>query len=438
MKIAWFTPFNVESAIGQYSKYAAESLSFYVDVDILTFQKQRLHPTSLNVVYFDQENVESILNQYDTCIFNMGDYADYHRQIFDVMRRHRGIVIAHDLCLHNFFRGYYLAQKNGLEQYIDDLDSLYGPKAREEILNAAKSVAAWSRLDLLKYSFSERIAKLASAVVVHSRFHRNFMAHFFHGALEVVPLLDMNDLQTAKSLSTGAYDSNGKIHLLTVGMVNPNKRVASVIEAVGDTPQLKKLIDYTVIGSLENTGYVNQLRELIKRYDLAKNVHLLGRVDAAKLSAYYQGADIVVNLRNPALEGASASLGEQMCLGKCVIVSNTGCYAEVPTSCVIKIGAENEIEELKNTLLKIVSQPQILRKYAGNAKRYAIKNFARNKYGKKLFDFLIKVQFQKPLEQLTEQLATEFRDMGITGDNPVCKVAAKEMDYLFSAAHSQN
>ena len=73
---------------------------------------------------------------------------------------------------------------------------------------------------------------------------------------------------------------------------------------------------------------------------------LIGYVDDNTLAAYYRDADVLCNLRNPALEGASWSLVEQMSLGKPIIVSDNGFYSEIPGECVFKISLENEEEEL--------------------------------------------------------------------------------------------
>ena len=37
MRIAWFTPFEKESAIGKYSKHACEALSKVADVEIFAY-----------------------------------------------------------------------------------------------------------------------------------------------------------------------------------------------------------------------------------------------------------------------------------------------------------------------------------------------------------------------------------------------------------------
>ena len=139
MKIAWFTPFHKSSAIGKFSKYATLALSEYMNtqqveptqqvgrVDILTFEKDELHSTDLNVVYYDKDNIHSLLNDYDLCIYNMGDNIRFHAPIFDVLLLRRGIVIAHDLCIHNFVRGYYTIYDTSDEfKYYDILKKLYG------------------------------------------------------------------------------------------------------------------------------------------------------------------------------------------------------------------------------------------------------------------------------------------------------------------------
>ena len=67
MKIAWFTPFAKESAIGYYSKLATEAIhnSYEVDIWVSNRDGNNLHPSELNVVrYTPDDNLEKLLD-YD-------------------------------------------------------------------------------------------------------------------------------------------------------------------------------------------------------------------------------------------------------------------------------------------------------------------------------------------------------------------------------------
>lgn len=431
MKIAWFTPFNKKSAIGKYSKSAALALSKHADVDIFVFDTSDLHETSLQTIHYDMNNVQPLLSDYDFCIYNMGDYSVYHGIIYNVMQQKKGIIISHDLCLHNFFRGYYFINLENPEEYVRILTEMYGGRNARTILDAANNSSTWSNLNLLNYHMTEKLFPFSLGFVVHSNYHANILKNSFHSPICVVPLLYENDF-ISNNISTGFYKhDSSKINLLTVGNVNPNKRVHATIEAIGNNSKLRKSARLTCIGALDNEPYAEQLRKQIKEMQIDENVELLGFVDDCQLATYYANADVVINLRFPAYEGGSASLLEQMQLGKIVIVSDTGVYSEIPDDCIIKINPHNETKELKRALLDVLKNPMKYKQFGKNAKSYAENNFTSDIYGKKLYDFIKFVNFNAPLCSLTDLLGQELKNMNVSSDMTICETLATEVGVLF-------
>ena len=434
MKIAWFTPFHKDSAIGKFSKYAAQSLSKYVKVDLFVFEKDNLHNTDLNKIYYNEQNITSLINDYDFCIYNMGDNTRYHASVFDVMRLRRGIVIAHDLCLHNFFRAYYIAlNNNDASIYYNVMVKLYGSQDALRILKAGDSFEEWNNLDLVKYNMSEELIPHSLGILVHSEHHKKIISKIYHGPICMTPLLYINESVSSKKFNNSSIFNSSKIlNILTVGYVNPNKRIHSVIEAIGKSDILRENVYYTVVGSLSNQLYADLLNQMIKNYGIEDSIQLVGYTDDEDLTLYYQKADIVINLRVPALEGASASLIEQMNLGKIVVVSNTGMYSEMPDDCVIKIEPENEIKQLINKLENIISSPSLHKKYGENAKMFSEHYFSSEQYGEKLYDFIQQILFSKPLYSLKDTITGELRTINASSDMRICSAISEEIELLFS------
>lgn len=242
MKIAWFTPFNKQSAIGRYSKFAAEALSKYAYVDIFTFENGNMHSSKLKVVIFTAESVELQLLEYDVAIYNIGDNGEYHAKIYDVMQRFPGILIDHDICLHNFMRYYLIGHKKNEAAYNELLNQRYGEKAANEITEAVKDYDDWAMVDFYKYSLSEAIADNALSVIVHSENHKRFMKQYYNGPINVITHLDTNDKldDLDSGIDFSGYQSN-KLHILTVGNVNRNKRIHKIIEALGKDSYLAQV-----------------------------------------------------------------------------------------------------------------------------------------------------------------------------------------------------
>jgi len=431
MKIAWFTPFNKKSAIGRYSQYATQVLSKYANVDIFISNKENLHDTSLSTVHYTSKNVLSLLKDYDICIYNIGDYTEYHASIYETMCNCPGIVIVHDLCLHNFFWGYYNLYLHKPEEYINILISLYGKKNAYMILDASRAFETWSALNLLDYHMTDLLCPYSLGFVAHSKYHESKLKSIYDGPICIVPLLYKNDWDIDnKDKDFDGYDSS-KINLLTVGNINSNKRIHSTISAIGSNQKLRQKINLTCIGSLENKEYVEKLNRQITEMNLTENIRLLGFVENEQLSNYYTFADASVNLRYPAFEGASASLVEQMQLGKTVIVSDTGVYSEIPNDCVIKIDPKNEVEELRQVLLNLINNPSKRKSYGANAKAYVKETFSPDKYGEKLYNFIKSIIFLKPLYSITDLISQELNSMGVSLDMRICETVSKEVELLY-------
>ena len=430
MKIAWFTPFCKKSAIGRYSKFATVALSKYANVDLFVYEHEELHSTKLRVINYNSETVLSQLVDYDICIYNIGDNSNYHAAIYDVMKQRRGIAILHDVCLHNFFRGYYIAHLQTPDEYVKLMKQMYGSDA-DIIFAASMTTSSWAEINLLDYHMTELLYPYCLGIAVHSNYHALHLQPHYKGAIKTLPLIYENEWNLGKNnRAFKGYDTE-KINLLTVGMINPNKRIHNSIKAIGSDTVLRSKVNLTCIGSLENKEYVDQLYKQIEEMGLEENVKLLGFVEHTELADYYKNADVMLNLRYPAYEGGSASLVEQLQLGKLLIVSDTGVYSEVPDRCVIKIDVKDEVKSLKNALLKIVNNPAIFQKHGEKALAYANQTFTAENYGEKLHSFVEHVEFLSPLNSLMDLLGQELRAIGVSPDMQICRKLSQEVELLY-------
>lgn len=433
MKIAWFTPYNIESAIGRYSKFATAALQKYLDVDIFVLQsKQRLHESECRIRYYTLKNVGELLLQYDLAVYNIGDNTLYHSGIYDVLQIYPGIIIDHDISLHNFMRGYYLAHRNQPDMFRALLEDEFGTVEAERLIRAGNNLEEYMKLDFLKYNLSKHIADNAFGVVVHSNYHKKYLQKYYQGSMAVIAHLNTNDNldKLDESIQFNGYRTE-KTHILTVGNSNENKRIHSIVEALGKNPELAKVFDYTIVGSKSNKHYCAYLNKLIKLYKLENVITMIGFVSHKELAYYYHGADIVSNLRFPAYEGASGSIVEQMAIGKCCMVSDTGVYAEIDDDCLIKINPEFEIEQITNVLYDLINKKVSILDIGQNARNYAEKYFNRDLYAKKIFEFFKEIVFQRPLHVVKNKCIDIMTDMPTIVDSGIPQRIAENIDDLF-------
>jgi glycosyltransferase involved in cell wall biosynthesis len=119
--------------------------------------------------------------------------------------------------------------------------------------------------------------------------------------------------------------------------------------------------------------------EVSKEYDMASlvpealrpRVVLTGRPPLDAFVAYMTAADLAVNLRWPSAGEASGALLRLLGLGKPVIVTDVGSFAELPDGCVAKVPAdETEEEVLLAYLERLTTDAELRRRLGDNARRH--------------------------------------------------------------------
>ena len=257
MRIAWFTPFTKNSAIGKYSRVVTDGLSKSCEVDIWLSESDNLLPTKLKKVsYQSSDDLSRRLSTYDFVIYNMGDYLNFHKDIYEVSKVNKGIIILHDFVMHHFFTGYYFQHKKDNNAYVRDMERFYGEAGARLALNSlsCKEVPIWDRDDLIKYPLFEGVIEGAKGIIVHSKYFAEKVKPKFFGVIQVIyfPFDSFDEISSrCKSDRSGLGLPKDKIIIVTIGHVNQNKRVDKVIEVLAEDKELAKKILYIVIGPYE-------------------------------------------------------------------------------------------------------------------------------------------------------------------------------------------
>ena len=212
--------------------------------------------------------------------------------------------------------------------------------------------------------------------MVHSDYLRKKVAAVFPGPLKKIHLAYEPHTELPIVSKADLKLPEDRLLALTIGHVNTNKRVKSVIQCLADHPDLARRIYYRICGQIE-PSYRGELDALIRRLGLSGTVHLSGHASDIDVRSCFHWADLCVNLRFPAMEGASASLAEMMLYGKAGIVTDTGVYSEIPEDCVLKVNPGNEAEDLARALRQLVDSADLRRKWARRRRGSLAKTSAR-------------------------------------------------------------
>jgi glycosyltransferase involved in cell wall biosynthesis len=270
----------------------------------------------------------------------------------------------------------------------------------------------------------------AMGVVTHSQYARDQVRERFLGPVTAIPLPVVRD--ALPRVGAAAHDDDVVV-VATIGQINPNKLVGAVIQAIGANASLRGRVRYVVVGPCPD-AHRQELEEVVAALGLADVVDLRGRVSDAELTEVLVRADVCVNLRNPCLEAASASLGEAMWFGKPVIVTDAGCYSELPDDCVVKTDPEEPVASVGAALRRLVDDPALRTVFGERASAYAQANLRADRYASSLLPFIEEVMAARPFLAVADRFGEHMARLGMTGDMPVVDVTAALAHELFAGA----
>jgi len=431
MRIAWFTPLSRKSAIARASVAIAAELAQLADVHICHFEPGEVRDAAVPVKRFASAAAldDRTLENYDLAVYNFGNYLPFHREIFLLSRHWPGICILHDIVMHHFFAAYYLEDLHSPAAYSLLMERLYGEPGASAAARSLAGHPVWESGEVSRFPLFEEVVQGALGVVTHSEFFRRRVAQNFTGPTRRIPLAYDADRSGPVVPRSRLGVEEDRVLLVTVGHVNPNKRIEAVIEALGSLGSAAGRLVYAVLGPA-SPEYQRKLEEAVRRNHLEGVVRFLGHVPDDVLRAWLSHADICINLRFPATEGASASAIEEMLFGKPVIVTDTGFYSELPADCVVKIDPARE-DDLAGVLSRLVADPAARKALGDAAWRFAESEYRASRYAKELMDFAWEVRAARPLLTLADRVANECYRMGIAADMPIVDTIAREMGGIF-------
>lgn len=434
MKIAWFTPLARHSAIGRVSASVVRELAATATVHLWHPATPDPRPVPVPTIPFsDTETVDiDLLKKYDLVVYNLGNHLAYHEAIFELALRLPGLCILHDFVMQHFFISYFFKKLRRPELYMASMEKHYGDEGRRVATMVAGGHASTflSSDAPLRYPLFEEAAAGACGVLVHSEWARRRVAQAMPcpvGRLYLpYEITEPREAMTRAEL--GLPDD--RLLVVTVGHINSNRRVASVLRVLAADDGLRNPVKYVVVGARE-PQCDRELHELIRHHRLEGTVQLAGRVSDARLAAYLHHADLCINLRWPTFESGSASLAEEMLYGKPVIVTDVGCYSEIPDDCVWKISPQRELEELAVALRKLVSDSQARQALGSRARDFAEKHFRPSQYAAGLLRFAWEVRNFRPVLEMADRLGDLLQQMGIGAEAPIVSELSRTCAELF-------
>ncbi|MDR1220017.1 MAG: glycosyltransferase [Treponema sp.] len=362
VRFAWFTPFSNKSAIGAVSKQVCEKMAndCHVNIDIWTNDKNDLIKTDLTIRSFDAVTINmQELERYDYVVYNMGNYALFHKDIYEVLRRFPGIVVLHDQTMNNFWWSIFVGREMGEPAgYEIERDMLFDMLENYKRDNFDIFLRGYDFIGMSNETSLKPFLKNAAAVFSHASFFVERLKAYTDVPV-VFSYLPCDNIRHSfielesdiKKIIERARKEGRKI-VVSTGIVHPVKHIDKVVDVLLDNKVLSDKLCYIVIGSYGG-DYGERLEDHSKKR-LKNCLYMTGYQPYESMFAALREADLCINLRHPNSEICSLSLLEQMTFGKPVLVLNSGFFGEVPENCVVRISLENEKENIARKLEQLV------------------------------------------------------------------------------------
>ncbi|MBL8236541.1 MAG: methyltransferase domain-containing protein [Bryobacterales bacterium] len=301
---------------------------------------------------------------FDAVFYQIGNNG-YHDFVYETAIAQPGIVVLHESNLHHLLTDLTIRRKDW-DAYVEACAYDGGPAAGAfaERVRALEVGPDYEGVPMLR-----RLLERSKAVIVHSRaVETDVRRAGFNGPVARIPhgawLPDGDRMGFRARL--GLDEQTPLIGVF--GFLKPYKRIAESLRAMRRLVRVRPDVKMILCGEAHPDFPV---AELIRGLGLESNVRMMGYVPIEDFTGYISACDIVLNLRYPTVGESSGTLLRSLGLGRAVIVSNVGSFAEFPNGICLKVPVDaSEEDSLYEYLNLLVSRPGVARAMGARARQW--------------------------------------------------------------------
>jgi len=302
----------------------------------------------------------------DVVLYHLGNNVDYHAGIRRAALETPGVAVIHDVVLHHLVLGATL-HRGDAAAYVDELRYCCGRTGEAAGLRA---VDPGVPVDPWAFPLFERLVDRSLAVLVHNAFSRDrILASRPTARVEVVPhhLSLAGAVPKAEARQRLGIPGDAVV-LSSFGFITGAKLPFAVVEAFArvrrEMPQARLVL----------AGEISPYFDFYSGLDraLLEGVTVTGRLGIEEFLCHMSACDVAVNLRWPTAGETSGTLIRLLGMGKPIVVTNAGAFAEVPDDCCAKVDHDaTESAHLVALLSRLARDSDLRRRMGENAARYA-------------------------------------------------------------------
>jgi glycosyltransferase involved in cell wall biosynthesis len=345
LRVAYFSPMPPErSGIADYSALLVPALREHLALSVVRRGARRAP------------------RRADLAVYHVGNNPDAHGWILDALRRHPGVVVLHDFVLHHLVAGVTIGRRDG-HGYLDAMEREGGVVGRllgHAVLDKRIPPLWENRPD--EFPLAGEVLRLASGLIVHSEYVAGRARDAgYEGPLWRIPHPAWPIPALAPPTAAGG------VVVAAFGNVNASKRVPQLLQAFARARAAHPGLELRLVGAT-SPGF--HLERRLQRLGL-DDAGLVreGYVPEGRLWELMAGADVHVNLRAPTMGETSGTAIRALALGKPLVVSDVGWFAELPDDVALKVPVDElEVDTLTAALELLAARPD-LRAAMGRAAR---------------------------------------------------------------------
>jgi glycosyltransferase involved in cell wall biosynthesis len=347
VKVAYYSPLPPErSGIADYSALLLPALQRRLEVAVVRRGRKRAPRGT------------------DVSLYHIGNDPQAHGWIVEALRRRPGVVVLHDFVLHHLIAGLTLGRRDAFA-YLAAMEREAGLAGRLLAWGVIeKRVAPLWESRPEDFPLATEVLDLArGSLIVHSRYvEQRVRAAGYDGPLWRIP----HPAWPVPAVATAPLE--GRPLVGCFGHLNTSKRIPQLLEAFA------RLRDRHAGARLLLVG------PIAPRFDLAERLERLrlggddaivreDYVDEARLWSLIAACDVCVSLRAPTMGETSGIAIRALSLGKPLVVSDVGWFAELPDDVALQVPTdEHEVATLL-AALELLANDDTVRSTMGAAAR---------------------------------------------------------------------
>jgi glycosyltransferase involved in cell wall biosynthesis len=311
VRVAYYSPLPPErSGIADYSALLLPALERLIDVDVV--RRGRTRPVAA-----------------DVALYHVGNDPESHGWIVDALRRRPGVVVLHDFVLHHLVAGLTIGRKDG-PGYLAAMERDAGVPGRllaHGVLDGRVPPPWETRPE--EFPLAGEVLASATGLIVHSHYvEEQAREAAYHGPVWRIP-------HPAWPLpDVGPADVDGRPVFGCFGHINASKRIPQLLEAFAAVRRRHPNAKLLLVGSASARFDTSPL--------VGEGVERIDYVDERRLWSLMAACDACVSLRAPTMGETSGSAIRALSLGRPLVVSELGWFAELPGSVALKVPVDDD------------------------------------------------------------------------------------------------